>query len=223
MFCNPHNPIGKIWSDKELLRTGKILLDNGVTIISDEVHCDLLRNGKSFTPMSKLFPNSNRIIICMAASKTFNLAGFMLANIIIPDEKLRQKWGEGRISLDNPFSIVATQAAYQDGHEWLKQLKDYLDSNFLYLRDYLNKKLPLSVFKIPDASYLAWVDVSAYIKDEENLTLFFAEKAGVLLEGGNMFVSNADGFIRLNLACPRIKLTDGLNRISKAILERHEN
>ena len=91
------------------------------------------------------------------------------------------------------------------------------------MRDYLNKKLPLSVFKIPDASYLAWVDVSAYIKDEENLTLFFAEKAGVLLEGGNMFVSNADGFIRLILACPRIKLTDGLNRISKAILERHEN
>ena len=223
IFCNPHNPTGKIWCDKELLLIGKILLDNGVTIISDEVHCDLLRNGKTFTPLSKLFPKSNKVITCMAASKTFNLAGFMLANIIIPDEKLRQKWHIGRIPLDNPFSIVATKAAYQDGHEWLRQLKDYLDNNFHFLKDYLNKNLPLSVFNVPDATYLAWVDISAYFKEDENLTLFFAEKAGVLLEGGNMFVSNADGFIRLNLACPRIKLTDGLDRISKAILEQYKN
>lgn len=220
IFCNPHNPTGRVWTNTELVDIGNVLLRNNVRIISDEVHCDLLRRGKSFTPMSKLFPDSKDIITCMAASKTFNLAGFMLANIIIPDDKLRAKWYDGRIPIDNPFSIVATEAAYTHGHDWLDQLTTYLDANFIFLKSYLEHHLPESVFSIPDATYLAWVDMNAYFSKDINLTLFFAKHAGVLLEGGNMFVSNADGFIRLNLACPKSRLEEGLIRITKAILEK---
>lgn len=223
IFCNPHNPTGRVWSVDELHQIGHILLNNEVTVISDEVHCDLLRKGKSFTPMAKLFPASKNIITCMAASKTFNLAGFMLANIIIPNDVLKEQWLSGRLPIENPLSIVATQSAYAHGDEWLEQLKDYLDYNFIFLNEYLKKYIPLAKFKIPDATYLAWIDLGAYFKSEENLTKFFAEQAGVLLEGGNMFVSNAKGFIRLNLACPRAILKIGLDRISNAIIEHNIN
>lgn len=217
IFCNPHNPTGRIWTDAELLQFGKICLDNNVTIISDEIHCDLLRSDKKFTPLAKLFPESNQIITCMAPSKTFNMAGFMIANIIIPDSNLLEIWKRKEIPIDNPLSIVAAQAAYSDGSDWLFELRKYLDQNFEYLQSYLREHLPKAVFRIPDATYLAWVNVDAYLPDEENLTAFFANKAGVLLEGADMFVANGKGHIRLNLACPKSRLKEGLDRIKMAI------
>ncbi len=217
IFCSPHNPTGRIWTDDELQQFGEICLANDVMIISDEIHCDLLRSKKSFTPLARLFPESDQIITCMAPSKTFNMAGFMIANIIIPNDKVRKLWKSKQIPINNPLSIVAAQAAYADGHDWLVALKAYLDENFIFLKHYLNTHLPEAVFKIPDATYLAWINVAAYLPDEENLTLFFANKAGVLLEGDNMFVSNGKGHIRLNLACPRSRLEEGLHRIKDAI------
>jgi cystathionine beta-lyase len=217
IFCNPHNPTGRVWTDDELRQFGEICLENNVMIISDEIHCDLLRNEISFTPLSRLFPKSDQIITCMAPSKTFNMAGFMIANIIIPNDELREHWQRDQIPLDNPLSIVAAQAAYSRGHDWLSELKDYLDANFEFLENYLSEYLPKAVFKIPGATYLAWVNVGAYVPSDVNLTLFFANKAGVLLEGDNMFVSNGEGHIRLNLACPRPRLEEGLKRISSAI------
>lgn len=186
-------------------------------VIADEVHCDLIRKDKTFCPLAKLFPDSDQIITTMAPSKTFNLAGFMFANIIIPNDAIRNIWKEKQLPIDNPLSIVAAQAAYEEGHEWLAQLSDYLDANYDFLQNYLREHLPMAVFQIPDATYLAWVDLSAYFSPNENLTLFFANKAGVLLEGGNMFVENADGFVRLNLACPRARLKEGLDRMVEAI------
>jgi len=197
IFCNPHNPTGRVWTDDELRLFGEICLENNVMIISDEIHCDLLRNEITFTPLSRLFAESDQIITCMAPSKTFNMAGFMIANIIIPDDELRAQWQREQIPLDNPLSIVAAQAAYSQGHEWLSELKDYLDANFEFLKNYLDEHLP--------------------IPSDENLTLFFANKAGVLLEGDNMFVANGAGHIRLNLACPRVRLEQGLKRIVDAI------
>jgi len=193
IFCNPHNPTGRIWTDDELCQFGEICLENNVMIISDEIHCDLLRTGKTFTPLARLFQESNQIITCMAPSKTFNMAGFMIANIIIPNDELRVVWKMKQIPLDNPLSIIAAQAAYSHGHEWLGELKNYLDENFEFLKSYLSP-------------------------NEENLTLFFANKAGVLLEGDNMFVANGAGHIRLNLACPRARLAEGLNRITNALI-----
>ena len=218
IFCNPHNPTGRVWSKEELQKLGDVCIENNVTIISDEIHCDLLRIDQSFTPMASLFPDSDQIITCMAPSKTFNLAGNMFANIIIPNDALRTTYSEGYLPIENPLSIVAAQAAYTHGHEWLIELTAYLDANFRYLKSQLDKHLPHTIFVIAESTYLAWVNVSHYFSDNENLTLFFARNAGVLLEGGDMFVANAEGYIRLNLACPRERLEEGLGRVIAAVL-----
>ena len=218
ILCSPHNPTGRVWTTEELKKIGHLCLENNVTIIADEIHCDLLRKGKTFVPLAKLFPDTYQIITCMSPSKTFNLAGFQFANIIIPNEELREKWQHHHLPVENPLSIAAAQAAYADGQEWLEQLSEYLDENFIFLEKYLKEHLPEAKFKISEATYLAWINVSAYFEEEENLTLFFANHAGVLLEGGNMFVANSEGYIRLNLACPRVRLVEGLEKISGAIL-----
>ncbi|MDM5277437.1 PatB family C-S lyase [Paenibacillus silvae] len=217
IFCNPHNPTGRVWTPEELSKFGEICLENDVMIISDEIHCDLLRNDMVHTPLAKIFPNTDKIISCMAPSKTFNMAGMMLSNIIIPNDEVRALWHARHYSMENPLSIAATQAAYQHGEEWLRQLKTYLDDNFVFTQKYLATHLPKAVFHIPEATYLAWVNMSAYLPDEENMSLFFANNAGVLLEGGSMFVANADGYIRLNLACPRAILEEGLKRICEVL------
>lgn len=217
IFCNPHNPTGRVWTTEELQRFGEICLANNVMIISDEIHCDILRTHQQFTPLAKLFPDSDQIITCMAPSKTFNLAGILFANIIIPHEGLRKEWKKHHLGIVNPLSLTAAQAAYSHGQPWLDALTVYLDNNFQFLENFLHLHLHKAVFHIPEATYLAWIDVRAYFEEGENLTLFFAEKAGVLLEGGNMFVSNADGFIRLNLACPKAILEEGLRRMKAAI------
>jgi len=217
IFCNPHNPSGRVWLPEELQKFGDIFLTNNVWIISDEIHCDLLRNGKVHTPLAKIFPETDKIITCMAPSKTFNMAGLMFSNVIIPNEELRAVWQARHYSFENPLSIAATQAAYQYGDEWLKQLKNYLDDNFMFAKHYLDCHLPKAVFRIPEATYLAWVNINAYLPKEENLPLYFANNAGVLLEGGNMFVANSDGYIRLNLACPRSILEEGLRRICEVL------
>lgn len=219
IFCHPHNPTGRVWKTDELQRFGEICLANNVMIISDEIHCDILRSEQEFTPLAKLFPDSDQIITCMAPSKTFNLAGILFANVIIPNDELRAEWKKHHIGIENPLSITAAQAAYESGQNWLNELTIYLDNNFNYLQDYLIQHLPKAKYNIPEATYLAWVDVNAYFPKDENLTLFFAKNAGVLLEGGNMFVSNADGFIRLNLACPKTILEKGLERIRTAIIK----
>lgn len=217
IFCNPHNPTGRVWTEEELKRVGEICLANDVFIISDEIHCDLLRSGLNHTPLAKLFPETDRIITCMAPSKTFNMAGLMFSNIIIPNDEIMKIWKSRFHSFFNPLSITASQAAYEHCHNWLEELKIYLDDNFKFTKLFLDEHLPRAVFNIPESTYLAWIDVSAYIEKDTNLTLYFAKNAGVLLEGGDMFVSNADGFIRLNIACPRSILKEGLDRIIKLL------
>ncbi|MCW3791224.1 pyridoxal phosphate-dependent aminotransferase [Paenibacillus sp. LS1] len=222
IFCNPHNPSGRVWTTDELQRVGEICLRNNVWVISDEIHCDLLRTGKRHTPLAKLFPDTDRIITCMSPSKTFNMAGLMFSNVIIPNKELRDIWQARHYGFKNPLSIAATQAAYETGDEWLKQLKGYLDANFAYVEQYVKQYLPLAIFHIPDATYLAWIDISAYAPEHVSLPLFFAEQAGVLLEDGHMFVANGAGCIRLNLACPRSVLQEGLRRISSVLVKEVE-
>ncbi len=216
LFCNPHNPTGRVWDEQELKQFAHICLNNNITIVSDEIHCDLLRKGQTFTPLAKLFPTEN-IITCMAPSKTFNLAGLMFANLIIPDDALRQKWLDNNFPIINPLSLAGAQAAYSEGQNWLNALIDYLDDNFKILDQFLRENLPDAIYQKSESTYLAWVNLSAYFDNDNNLTEFFAQKAAVLLEGGDMFVANADGYIRLNLACPRSRLKDGLKRIANVI------
>lgn len=217
ILCNPHNPTGRVWKKEELERIAEIVRKNQLWVISDEIHCDLLRQGQQHIPLGKIMPEEQRLITCMAPSKTFNLAGLMISNIIIRDKTLRSTWLNRHYNFDNPLSIAAAQAAYENGAPWLEELCAYLDENFAFTQKYLQKQLPKAKFRISEATYLAWVDLSAYFHEKENLPIFFAYQAGVLLEGGNMFVQNSDGFIRLNLACPRSVLAVGLERICKAV------
>ena len=217
IFCHPHNPSGRLWTHEELIEFGNICVENDITIISDEIHCDITRVGVKHTPLAKLFPNADNIITCMAPSKTFNLAGFLFANIIIPDEGLRRTWKRKHYMFENPLSLAAAQAAYGKGAAWLSELSAYLDSNFDFLSSYLAEHLPRAVFKVPDATYFAWLDMRAYFPEKENLTFYFAKNAGVIIEGGHMFVANAAGFMRINLACPRTTLEKALARIVAAI------
>lgn len=216
-LCHPHNPTGRAWSDAELREMAVICFENDVVIVSDEIHCDLLRSGMAHTPLAKLYPESNRVVTCMAPSKTFNLAGLQVANIVIPDPDLRAAWAERNHPVVNPVSIAAASGVYRNGDDWLKELKSYLDANFAELQKHLRDHLPKARFCVPDATYLAWIDVGAYVPAEVSLTRFFAERAGVLLEGGEMFVADAGQCIRLNLACPRAVLRRALERIVEAL------
>lgn len=217
ILCNPHNPSGRVWTEDELIRLGEICTRNNMWIISDEIHCDLLRVGKKHIPLAKLFPDYDKIITCMAPSKTFNMAGLMISNIIIPNQELREIWLSRHYNFDNPLSAAGAQAAYEKGEDWLEELKIYLDGNFDFTKEYLKENLPKAKFEISEATYLAWVDLGAYFEKGEDLPMFFANNAGVLLEGGNMFVQNSDCFIRLNLACPQSVLAEGLKRICESI------
>ena len=215
-LCYPHNPTGTLFSEDELRALVELCTNNDVLIISDEIHCDLLRNGVTHTPLSKLFPGNDRIITAMSASKTFNLAGLGFAFLVIANDDLRERWVAHTLPVHNPVSAAGTTGAFRNGGEWHGQLIDYLDANFAYLSERLTAELPNAVFAIPDATYLAWVDLGAYFPPETNLTRYFAEAEGLLLEGGDMFVADADGYVRLNLAQPKALLADGIDRLVRA-------
>lgn len=223
LWCNPHNPSGRMWTEEETARVGAIAEKYGLWLISDEIHCDLIRQGKKHIPTAKVLPDYPKLITCMAASKTFNLAGLMFSNIIVRDAEVRKQMAahDRLIGLVNPLSLAATQAAYKCGGDWLDQLKVYLDDNFRLVTDYLATHLPGAFCRTPEATYLAWVDLNRCLPGVEDLPMFFANQAGVLLEGGDeMFVGNAKGFVRLNLAMPRAIIEKGLRRMSDAI-HRH--
>ncbi len=221
ILCNPHNPSGRVWREEELKKLAAIIEKYNLWTISDEIHCDLLRLDQKHIPMGKIMPSYRRLITAMAPSKTFNMAGLMISNILIRDEGLRNIWLDRHYNFDNPLSVAAAQAAYEKGSAWLEELRAYLDENFRFTGEYLKEHLPKAKYRVSEATYLAWVDLNAYFEPDEQLPLFFAYKAGVLLEGGNMFVQNSDGYIRLNLACPRATLSEGLRRICEAVNMKH--
>lgn len=224
IWCNPHNPSGRIWTADELKRVADIAVRHDLWLISDEIHCDLIRQGYKHIPMGKMLPDYQKLITCMSASKTFNMAGFMFSDIIIRDAAARALYQarDKNIGNVNPLSLVAHQTAYRECGEWLDQLKTYLDGNFQFVNDFFAANLPKCEFTIPEATYLAWVDMNPYLGDLEDIPGFFANEAGVLLEGGNnLFVGNAKGFIRLNLAMPRAIIEEGMKRILASI-KKHQ-
>lgn len=221
IFANPHNPTGRVWSEDELKQFGQIMADNDVWIISDEIHCDIKRAGQTHIPFAKAVPDYDKIVTAMSQSKAFNIAGLMFSNIIIPNRRLLKTWKLHHFSSENPLSIVATQAAYEKGEDWLAAMNDYLDDNFKYLANFLEQELPHAEFKIPEATYLAWVDLSYYIKEKEinePIAKYFIKHAGVIIEGQEQFVHNAEGHIRINIAIPREVMKKGLQKIKDALV-----
>lgn len=219
-WCNPQNPTGRMWTEEELRRVAEIVEKYNLWIISDEIHCDLIRCGRKHIPMAKVMPDYPKLITCMAPSKTFNIAGLAFSNIIIRDPALRARFQERDklFGMVNPLSLAAAKAAYDQGGAWHEALKSYLDGNFAFVKEFMNEYMPEAVMYIPEATYLAWVDMSKCLPDVEDLPGFFADNAGVLLEGGNsLFVGNAAGYIRLNLAMPKSVIRTGLERMRDAI------
>ena len=219
-WCNPQNPTGRMWTEEELRKAAAIMEKYDLWVVSDEIHCDLIRCGRRHIPMAKVMTDYPKLITCMAPTKTFNLAGLAFSNIIIRDKALRDRF-RGRdkmIGMVNPMSLTAAEAAYTQGSAWHEALKAYLDNNFAFVKAFLARELPEAVMYIPEATYLAWVDMNQCLPQGTDLPDFFANKAGVLLEGGNsLFVGNAEGYIRLNLAMPRSIIETGLTRMAQAI------
>lgn len=219
IFCSPHNPTGRVWTRDELTAVGDICRKNDMWLISDEIHCDLIRNGFTHISFGNIMPDYDKLVICMAPSKTFNMAGFMMSNIIIRNSNLRKQWYRRNSNMVSPLSLAAATAAFSKGDVWLEELKTYLDINFKTVKGIFDKEIPKADFKISEATYLAWLNVSAYLKDDRgvNVPFLFAKEGGVIVEYGNMFVDNGKGYIRINLACPLSMAQEGARRICSVL------
>lgn len=213
IYCSPHNPTGRVWSEEELRTVAEICIRHHIPMICDEIHQDLRRKGKVHIPLAKLYPDADWLYTCTAPSKTFNMAGNHLANIFISNKRVKAIWDERYYYLPNALSIAATQAAYSQGGEWVDQLNEYLDENFRYMKEYLEKNLPQIGFEIPEGTYLAWFDMRNTGLDEAEIKRRFIVEAGLHIEEGSMFVANGEYCIRMNLACPRRVVEEALNRM----------
>jgi len=228
ILCSPHNPVGRVWTAEELARFGQICLENDVLVIADEVHCDLIHSGHTFTSFATVderFPEKS--ITCLAASKSFNLAGLKISNIIIPDEALRQEFTTTMMRHGlfgaNAFGLVAVEAAYNDGEAWLAAAMEYVEGNYRYMADYIDRYLPQLKVIRPQGTYLVWVDFRALGLDPEARKEMMMEEAKVYLDEGELFGPEGEGFERFNIACPRSIVAEALERIREAIEELDAN
>ena len=221
ILCNPHNPIGRLWNKEELARLGEIVIGHGATVISDEIHCEILFKGYKHTIFASISHEfEQNCIVCMAPSKTFNLAGLAASSIIIPNKKLRDSFNDIKRSIvysPNLFGLVAMEAAYRYGDEWLEELLDYLQGNLDFALAYFTEKISkIKVIK-PQGTYLIWLDCQALGLDDMALRDFMRERAKVGLDDGFLFGAGGSGFQRMNIACPRAILKEALGRIENAV------
>lgn len=226
ILCSPHNPVGRVWTEEELTRFGEICLKNDVLVISDEIHADLILRGYHFTPFAAISEEfARRSITCMAASKTFNLAGLHVSNIIIPDAELHARFEQTLHSSGlfgvGVFGQVALEAAYNHGEEWLEQLLDYLTGNFQFMQDYLAQNIT-QIEAVPlEGTNLAWLDCRRLEMTGEELRQLMIKQARVYLDEGYIFGPEGEGFERINIACPRSVLSEALGRIKRAVETRN--
>lgn len=221
ILCSPHNPVGRVWTKSELARIIDLCVSNDVYLISDEIHCDLLRKGVRHFPAASL-SNHKKIITCTSASKSFNLAGLQMSNIIFNDEDLKQRWDDeiiGKCGLfgSGCFGIIATQTAYEKCEYWLETLKEYIDGNLNYIKEFINQNLPKAKYQVPEGTYFAWIDLTAYGFNEKELENIMIHHANLILEEGYIFGNSGKGFERINAACPRSILEQCLERMKNSI------
>lgn len=222
ILCSPHNPVGRVWSEDELTRLGNLCLKYNVKIIADEIHSDLIYKQYKFTSIASIDEKFADITAtCTAPSKTFNLAGLQTSNIIISNEEIRKKFtdvlDENAVMEPNLFGITALEAAYNYGDEWLDQLMDYLNSNLIFLEDYIDNNIPeIKVIK-PEGTYLVWLDFRQLGMSKKELHDFMLDKAKVWFDDGDMFGENGRGFERINIACTKATLNEALERIKNAL------
>lgn len=220
ILCNPHNPGGTVWKKHELIALANICLENNIMMVSDEIHSDIIYKGNKHIPLASISKDiAEHCVVFMAPSKTFNVAGLSTAYVIIPDIRLLGIYNntlnrEG-LSLGNLMGNVALESAYRNGEDWLEQLLDYLQDNINFINIFLKENLPKVVMMKPEATFLAWLDFSAFKLNDEELKLKIIN-SGVGLNPGIDFGTQGSGFMRLNFGCPRSVLEEALIRISKA-------
>nr|WP_308742960.1 MalY/PatB family protein [uncultured Anaerocolumna sp.] len=222
ILCNPHNPVGRVWRKEELVKLGDICVKHNVLVVSDEIHADFIYPGHAHTVFASIKPEFfDRTVTCTAPSKTFNLAGLQASNILIGNPALKASFKEeirktGYSQL-NAMGLIACQAAYEYGEEWLSGLKQYLLENLNYAKDYIKSKIPQIKLVEPEGTYLLWVDFNALQLSEEELEDLILQKARLWLDAGTMFGPEGSGFQRINIACQRETLVKALEQLKEAV------
>ena len=221
ILCSPHNPVGRVWTKEELRRVSEICFANDVLLVSDEIHSDLVFRPNVHTPAASLSEElMMNTITCMAPSKTFNLAGVQVSDVIVPDRRLRRRLAGSMKSagvMPNVFGLAAQTAAYNEGEEWLEQLLEYLAGNLDFMENFITSELPEVKFRRPEGTYLAWLDFSGYGFTTEELQNSMKNKAGVALDDGYIFGDGGKPCQRINFACPRSVLIKAMERLRKGV------
>lgn len=225
LLCNPHNPAGRVWTPDGLTRLGNICLRNGVTVVADEIHCELVYQGFKYTPFASLSDAFlHRSVTCVSPSKAFNIAGLQIANIVAFDNDLRSRIDKA-ININevcdvNPFGVAATIAAYNEGEEWLNQLVDYLHGNYEAMAEFCRRELPEFPITRLEGTYLVWMDCSSLGMPSDALEHALLDDARLWLNAGTMYGAEGEGYMRWNIACPRSVMLDGLNRFLNFVRSR---
>ena len=224
IFCNPHNPIGKVWTQEEVQKVAELCYQHHVILLSDEIHGDLVRKGPDYTPtFSVNGPARENVISLVSPSKTFNVAALHAATAIVPNSNLRAMVNRGlnsdEVAEPNLLAIPGTIAAYEHGHNWLKALIKQLNVNFTYAEEFINKNLPQVKVVTGAATYLIWLDVSQISSDSQKLAEYLEKTTGLVLSPGSIYRGNGHDFLRMNLACPLTMVKDGLERLKAGLTE----
>lgn len=222
ILCNPHNPTGRVWTKEELTTLGEICLENQILVIADEIHCDLVYPRYKYTPFASISDQfAQNSITCNSPSKTFNIPSLKVANIIIPNSQLQTKFNRIRqshhITAPNCFASAVLEAAYNECEDWLDELILYLKKNLDYLKNFIKENIPEIEVIEPGGTYLVWLDFRNLGFNSHELTTIIFDDAKVALWEGGLFGKGGKGFERINIACPRAILKEGLNRIATAI------
>jgi len=223
ILCNPQNPVGKIWDRNTLKMIGELCYKHHVIVVADEIHCDITDPGKQYIPFASVSDICrDNSITCVAPTKAFNLAGLQSAAAIVPDKFLRHKVNRAlntdEVAEPNAFAVWAAVAAFEKGGAWLDALREYLYENKKLTQEYLTENIPQLKLIESEATYLLWIDCAAVCKDSRQLAAQIREKTGLYLSDGVQYGGTGQTFLRMNIACPKVRLLDGLQRLKKALL-----
>ena len=223
LLCNPHNPAGRVWTADELTKLNDICMKHGVKVISDEIHCELIMKGHTYIPFASLSDESlHNSITLNSPTKAFNIAGLQIANVVACDEDVRHKIDRAininEICDVNPFGVLALQAAYNEGAEWLDSLNEYLYDNYMELRRFFSERMPNIGVTHLEGTYLVWADIRSTGMSSDALTEKLLKEGHVMVNSGTMYGKTAgEGFLRINIACPRSRMIEGLERMARVI------
>ena len=222
ILCNPHNPVGKIWDRETLQRIGELAEKHNVTVLSDEIHCDITAPGKEYVPFLSISETCRKVgIAAISPTKAFNLAGLQTAAVAVPDPALRRKVWRGlntdEVAEPNAFAVIAAVAAFTQGAAWLDELRKYVFENRKIVSETLRRELPSVTTVDGEATYLLWLDVSKVTEDGDALAASIRETTGLILSRGSAYGETGRAFFRMNLACPRSLLEDGISRLIRGV------